>query len=72
MPDPTRAGRTSLRLVEPDERALADPFAAPQFVFLIATAPRLRVHSPAAVPLVPVGDARHRQPSRENASDAAT
>lgn len=33
MPDPTRAGRTPLRLVDPDVPAPADPFAAPRFVF---------------------------------------
>ena len=33
MPDPTRAGRTPLRLVDPDVPAVADPFAVPRFVF---------------------------------------
>ncbi len=32
MPDPTRAGRAPLRLVDPDVPEPADPFAAPAFV----------------------------------------
>ena len=40
MPDPTRAGRTPLRLVDPHESAAADPFAAPTFVFSSGPAAR--------------------------------